>query len=450
MTTKEIQSKESFFHHNWRWFVLASLFLATFLNYFDRQTLGTAIEPMAEEFGLNNIQRGNLLSAFVFSYAICLFFIGFIADRVNVRWLFPVMLLGWSISTILVGFATSYSQVFWLRVLLGVWESVNFPICIMIIGRIFPPVERSLAIGIFASGAFLATLAAPPSVIYFSNNYDWRYSFIFAGLLGLAWLVPWLLIFRRPEERSAQWANHVGVDKKTGSEVKKVEATNYVRPSIGKSHREVLAFLIQVRVNLLHVIRQPGFWGIALMGLGIAPSIYFATQWFPSYFTQQLGQPYDQALAWKLSLIYLMQDVGLILGGWMVMLLSQKRFSILKARKAVITFAGAMMMGVLVVPSLSSVGLSVFFLCLYVCGIGAFLGNQHAFKQDIDIKLIATVSALVGGIETGFAAIVVKRVGLITNETADFGPVFYALAGLALFGVVVVHIFVKPRWFRVE
>ncbi|MCB1122030.1 MAG: MFS transporter, partial [Verrucomicrobiae bacterium] len=306
--------------------------------------------------------------------------------------------------------------------------SVNFPICILIIGRIFPPVERSLASGIFASGAFLATLAAPPFVIYFSNHYNWRFSFIAAGLLGLCWLIPWLLIFCHPEKRSRLWTERELTGKPIGP---------------GKTQTSLAT-------SFSGVVRQPGFWGIALMGLCIVPSLYFATQWFPSFFTQQLHQAYDQALAWKLSSIYLMQDVGFCLGGWIVLRLSQRGMSILSARKWVITGAILLMLLVVLVPMLESAVLCTILLCLYVCGIGAFLGNQHALKQDVDIRQIATVSAMVGAIETGFAAFVVKRVGLITNETANFGPVFFILAGLAVAGLVVVHLFLRDTWYRVE
>lgn len=405
--------------------MLSTLFLATFICYLDRQTLGTAMDPIAKEFNLDNIERGNLLSAFVFSYAFCLLLIGFLIDRVrNIRLFFPIMLLGWSLSTILVGFSKSYEQIYWLRVALGLWESVNFPICILIIGRLFPPAERSLASGIFASGAFLATLAAPPFVIFFSNHYNWRVSFIAAGLLGLLWLIPWLIIFRKPETRSSTWTERELVSE-SGPRTRLIESFS-------------------------SVVRQPGFWGIALMGLCIIPSLYFATQWFPSFFTQQLGQAYDQALAWKLSSIYLMQDVGLCVGGWLVLRLGRKGMAILRARKWVISGAIVLMLCVVIVPELESAAICTFFLCLYVCGIGAFLGSQHALKQDVDKRQIATVSAMVGAIETGFAAFVVKRVGLITNETADFGPIFFILAGLAVAGLVVVQIFLREKWYRVE
>ena len=123
---------------------MGTLFLATFLNYFDRQTLGTAVDPIAEEFGLDNIQIGKLLSAFLVTYAWMHLVIGIITDRVkNLRLFFPIMVIGWSLSTILVGVVDNYNHLIWLRYLLGIWEAVNFPICIMIISRIFPVQERT-------------------------------------------------------------------------------------------------------------------------------------------------------------------------------------------------------------------------------------------------------------------------------------------------------------------
>ncbi len=418
---------KSWYERNWRWFVLATLFLATFLNYFDRQTLGTAIEPIAKEFNLDNIQRGNLLAAFIFTYAFTHIFIGFIIDRIkNVRIFFPIMLLGWSISTLLVGVAKDYSTILSLRYLLGVWEAVNFPICLMIISRIFPANERSLASGIFASGAFLATLAAPPVVIFFTNNYNWRYSFVAAGILGIFWLIPWFLIFKRPEKRAVNWVK----DTITGTE--KTQA------------KEILA-------GFSAIIKAPAFWAVAFIGLGIIPSLYFATQWFPSYFTQSLGQAFDQSLSLKLSIIYFMQDMGLWIGGAIVLWLCKKGMSILRSRKLVMTGAYIfMVISTLSVPQFSSVNMSVFLLSMYVFGIGAFLGNQHAFKQDIDRKQVATVAALVGFIETGFTAFIIKEIGVITNETINFAPVFILLAGLATFAICIVHLMLRPKWIEIQ
>jgi len=417
---------DSFYVRNWRWFVLGTLFLATFLNYFDRQTLGTAIEPISKEFGLSNILRGNLLAAFTLTYALTHFFIGIVVDRIrSIRIFFPIMVAGWSVSTLLAGFVDSYKHLLWLRYLLGFWEAVNFPVCLLIIARIFPAKERSLASGIFASGAFLATLAAPPFVIYFSNNHNWRYSFIIAGLAGLLWLIPWLLIFRKPADLSSQW-------KEKTLHLK--EKTNNIKGYLN---------------DYLEVLRMPGFWGVALIGLGLIPCLYFATQWFPSYFTQGLGHEYNQSLSLKLSIIYFMQDIGLWTGGALVLWLARK-MTILKSRKTVITIAWIFMMSILILPFVNSPTFSVFILSLFVFGIGAFLGNQHAFKQDVVISKVATVAALVGFIETGFTFMVLRRIGIITSETHGFIPVFILLAALATFSLIMVYVFIKPKWYNIK
>ena len=104
-----------FFDRNWRWFVLGTLFLATFLNYLDRQTLGAAMPPIAEEFGLTNVEIGNLLSAFCGTYAAAHLFVGLVIDRVrNIRLFFPIMLIGWSATTVGAGLAQTYEQL-WRR-----------------------------------------------------------------------------------------------------------------------------------------------------------------------------------------------------------------------------------------------------------------------------------------------------------------------------------------------
>lgn len=77
-----------------RWWVLATLFLVTFINYFDRQTLGCAIEPIGQEFGLGSGERGHLLAAFVTTYAVAHLFVGFLTDRIrNIRFFSPQWLL---------------------------------------------------------------------------------------------------------------------------------------------------------------------------------------------------------------------------------------------------------------------------------------------------------------------------------------------------------------------
>jgi ACS family hexuronate transporter-like MFS transporter len=417
--------RDTFYKRQWRWFVLATLFLATFLNYFDRQMLGAAMPPIAQEFGFDEAQRGRLLAAFVFTYAAFQPVVGFVADRIhNIRWFFSFMVCGWSVSTMLMAAADDYHTILWLRRLLGVWEAANFPICIMIIARLFPAGERSLASGIFGSGAFIATLAAPKSVIFLANHYNWRVSFLFAGALGLLWLVPWLAIFRHPERRALNWNRSLA-------------GSGPIR-------------LQNEWANLKEIFGSPGFWGVTLMGMGLVPILYFATQWLPSYFELALDQRYDQALGDKLTIIYLMLDIGLWLGGAAVLWMSRRGIDLLASRRLVIVLGCFCVMSLALVPSVNSLLVTVVLLCLALLGIGAFLANQHAFKQDVALNQVASVSAWVGCIETTFAAVVVQRVGTMVKGTNEFSTVFYMLFGMAIFALLVAVSFIRPKWYRAE
>ena len=242
----------------------------------------------------------------------------------------------------------------------------------------------------------MATLIAPKVVIYFSTHSDWRHSFLLAGLLGGVWLVPWLLIFRRPAERGAASPEPVAEKGRTA--------------------------LTSKPDTILAVLRSPAFWAVALIGIGIIPSLYFATQWLPTCLEKSLNLTYGQKLGDYLLVIYLMQDAGLWMGGAVVLWLAQHGVTILAARKAVIV-AGYLMMVSIVLLTWAETALAyVIVFCCFTFGIGVFLGNQHAFKQDVVKGHVATVAAWVGFIEMMFTAFVVQRVGRMIGANPISDP----------------------------
>ncbi len=414
----------SWYERTWRWWVLGTLFLATFLNYFDRQTLSVAIEPISREFGLTNADRGRLLAAFIYAYAFAHLFIGFLIDRIrNIRWFFPLMVIGWSASTLLVGQARSATDIVWLRYLLGVFEAANFPLCLLIIARIFPAGQRSLAAGIFNSGAVFATLAAPKLVIYFSTQYTWRYSFYVTGLLGVLWLIPWLLIFRKPEQRALHWP-----------------ASSPLSPTTAVVERQ----------SLPEILRLPAFWGVALIGVGLLPGWYFMSQWLPTYLTQTWKLAYNQSLGDRLTLVYFMQDLGLWLGGGLVWWLSKRGLPVLRSRKWVIVGSYGLMMSILLLPRVESVSATLLILSVYIFGLAAWQANQQAFKQDVSPGRVATVAALVGFAETVSSAFLVQKVGEVAQQTGGFNAIFWLLAGCFTFSLVMLFVLLRPKWLQIK
>ena len=80
----------------WKWYVVGMMLFATMINYMDRQTLGSVSTFIKADFKLGEEGYGQLEAAFGYSYAIFLLLAGFLADRVNLRWLYPLALLVWS------------------------------------------------------------------------------------------------------------------------------------------------------------------------------------------------------------------------------------------------------------------------------------------------------------------------------------------------------------------
>jgi hypothetical protein len=146
----------------------------------------------------------------------------------------------------------------------------------------------------------------------------------------------------------------------------------------------------------------------------------------------------------------LMQDAGLWIGGAVVLWLALRGVAILTARKAVIVIGYLMMVSVVLLARAETATAYVTVFCCFTFGIGVFLGNQHAFKQDVVKGHVATVAAWVGFIEMMFTAFVVQRVGKMIGAQADFGPVYFALAGLTTLALLVVFILLRPRWLRIE
>src|SRR5436190_18101200 len=89
---------------SWKWSIVLMMLLATVINYIDRQTLGSVASFIKAEFNLNEQGYGTLEACFGYSYAAFLILAGFVADRWNLRWLYPVALLIWSAAGLATGF----------------------------------------------------------------------------------------------------------------------------------------------------------------------------------------------------------------------------------------------------------------------------------------------------------------------------------------------------------
>ena len=115
------------------------LLLASTLNYMDRQTLGNVQTRIEKEFKLNNEHYGNLEFGFGVAFAVGAIVFGISADLVNVRWLYPLMIVLWSAAGAATAYSRSYEQLFVCRVLLGFFEAAHWPCALRTTQRLLAP-----------------------------------------------------------------------------------------------------------------------------------------------------------------------------------------------------------------------------------------------------------------------------------------------------------------------
>lgn len=319
---------------NWRWVVCSMLFLATTINYLDRQVLSmTWKDFIAPEFHWTDSDYGRITGFFTLFYAIVSLFAGKVIDWLGSRKGYMLAIFIWSLAACLhaaCGWATcritgiesaetlaavkagsamalSIASVsVWLflgcRALLAIGESANFPAAIKVTAQYFPKMDRAFATAVFNSGASVGALAAPLCIPPLARMWGWESAFIIIGALGFIWMGLWSKIYSAPDKSpyvSASELEYITQDESGESRQEKEEETTRTIP-------------------FWHCFRYRQTWAFAL-GKALTDGVWwFLLFWAPAYFSDQFGYAsyttMGQALIFTLYLIVTMLSIA---GGYL-------------------------------------------------------------------------------------------------------------------------------------
>lgn len=270
------------------WVVVALLGGVALLNYMDRQMLSTMKDSM--QVDIIDLQSatnfGRLMAIFLWVYGLMSPISGIIADNLSRKKLIVGSLLVWSSVTYLMGLATTYDQVFWLRALMGVSEALYLPAGLSLIADYHTGGSRSLAVGIHMTGLYLgqaiggfgATLAAA---------YSWNTTFYWFGIIGIVYAFV-LAVFLKDKKR-------VAPEEAKESTSKKPQANLWQ--------------------SLKSLFTNPAFW-VILLYFAIPSLPGWATKnWLPTLFAESLGLPMSQAGPMATITIAFSSFVGVVFGG---------------------------------------------------------------------------------------------------------------------------------------
>ena len=397
----------------YRWTICALLFFATTVNYLDRQVLSLLKPVLEDEFGWNNTDYANIAAVFQFTYAISMLFAGRIIDRLGTKWGYAWAIIIWSIGAIIHAFAIPVGEnmaaflgwagigVFSVSVLgfmfsravLGFGESGNFPAAIKATAEYFPKKERSLATGIFNSGANVGAILAPLSVPWMVATWGWESTFIIVGAIGFLWLVFWLIYYERPEKQkhlSAAELEHILSDKD--------EQVTTDAPAEKVSWFKLLAYN-QTWSFTVGKFLTDGVW-------------WFFLFWLPAYLKDQYGMTGTDIML-PLAVLYSMTMFGSIGGGWFPLYFIRKGYAPYDGRmRAMLLIAGIP----LVVLAAQPLGGFSYWLPVLLIGIGASAHqawSANLFTTVSDMfpkKAIASVVGI-GGMAGGIGGVIITKAG---------------------------------------
>ena len=178
------------------WYALGILFGINLMNFYDRQIMGALAELIRKEWALNDALLGTLGTAFILMYAAVGLPLGRLADTWSRRKILAGGVGIWSILTAVSGLAPSFGWMFVSRLGVGVGEASCAPAANSLIGDLFPPRRRALALSIFMLGLPLGTFLCYRLSGLIASAYTWRHAFYFACIPGL---ILGLLALKLPE-----------------------------------------------------------------------------------------------------------------------------------------------------------------------------------------------------------------------------------------------------------
>ncbi|WP_137168180.1 MFS transporter [Salinimonas lutimaris] len=418
-----------------RWWVIALIALATIINYIDRQALSVLWPAIQEDLFPDKtaLERkqiyANISIVFVFSYAFGQAIFGKIFDWVGTRIGFVLSIGVWSLATAAHAFAQGMLSFSFFRAILGIAEAGNWPGAAKGNAEWFPVKERAFAQGLFNSGAAIGGIVAIPMIAMLTIYFSWQMVFVVVGLLGLLWLIPWLIVVKAPPGEhpwiTEEEREYILTGQKRSKNADGTENTDEeYNPDTGE------------------LLTRKESWGVIIASAAIDPIWWLFVFWIPIYLNEVYGMDVK-----AIGIYGWVPYVGAMFGAWFGGLLAQNRlkagWSINKTRKLVITLGCLIMLpALLAMADPGQPHIAVMIMAVILFGFQTAIGNVQTLPSDLlGKKAVGTLSGF-SGMAAKLGAVGLTSLVPWLTAGGNYTPAFVIGASLAIIAMLAVWLLI--------
>jgi len=398
--------------------MIALAFLATTINYLDRQTLSVAAPVLIDQFGMSHAAYARVVFAFMFAYTIANGISGPLLDRLGTRLGFALTMAWWSVASILNALARGPRSLGAYQFLLGAGEAGNWPACVKVVAEWFPVKERALASGIFNSGSAAGAILAPPLVVWILLHSGWQQAFVWVGIVGFVWLLIWSLVYHDspPRMRTVQ-----GVVAAAPGLL--CDGSTIPHPLLAKEGSSPSSAFPPTAISPWKLFRTRFVWSFTLAKVFLDPVWYFYIFWFPEYLKR--ARHFSMASIGKYAWIpFLVAGLGNILGGWLSGWMLRRGYSLNVARKGGVTMFAALMTSAIPAVLVRDARISILLVSVAMLGYTGCGSIMLAYPADVYPKHVVGSIWGLASMGSGFGGMVFALLTGVVIDRFSYLPVF--------------------------
>ncbi len=417
-----------------RWYVLVLISLMYMITYMDRSNISVAAPAIAKEFGFSKTEIALVFSAFAWAYALGQIPGGWLGDYFGPKRVLLAIVPFWSLMTAATAWASGLTSFFVVRFVFGLGEAGAFPTASRAMQLWFPKSERGFVQGMTHCFSRLAIAVTPLIAVMIMSAWGWRWVFYMFALLGIAWSLIFLLLYRnRPEDEARVNAAELA----------------YIRGTRPGEEAPASGTALRSEVPWRTIFSSPNMWFIALAYGCFFYGSFFYVSWFPTYLLEFRHLSLS-SVGYLASLPLISAMAGDVVGGLLTDHILRRTGNLRLARR-VVAAPGLLLAALLLIPAgaTDSAVTAVFCLTASNFFLELVLGPAWAVPMDVGGTSSGTVTAamnMVGAVGASMSPLVF---GWLVERGSWIAP-FYVTAGVLTVGSLIWVFLIDPEKSVVE